>query len=224
MRFWNAIRRHLLIIVLLLNACAVGAYTAYAYTIKVADTMVMLDAQLISAANVGAELAPESIYDDAIKGHMEQATFEDYGRQLYRYAHTAHIEYVYTLVESKEGYRFVLDTPQDEEYETGKFANKALYLYQKPSAAIGQALAENQIKFDDNTDEWGSHRSVFIPKTSAAGTRYLLGADIASSRIAAAQNKILLVSLLIGLVIFAASTSISYYVLNKLLPPVREET
>jgi methyl-accepting chemotaxis protein len=187
---------------------------------KVADTMEMLDLQLISAANMGAELAPDTIYDDAIKGHMNQAVFEDYGKRLYRYAQTANIEYIYTLIESKEGYRFVLDTPQDEEYATGKFENEALYLYKNPSDAIGQALAENKIKIDDNTDEWGSHRSVFIPKISAAGTRYVLGADIASSRIAAAQNKLLLDSLLIGLVIFIVSTSISYYAISKLLHPI----
>jgi methyl-accepting chemotaxis protein len=220
MRFLNSIRGRLLVTVLLLNACAIGAYTVYVYTTKASDTMAMLDAQLVSAATMASELAPDTLYDEAMKGRMEQAVFEDYGKRLYRYAQTAGIQYAYSFVISKEGYRFVLDTPEKEEFESGKSDNEALYLYESPSPVIAQALAENKRKFDEYTDEWGSHRSVFMPMTSAAGTRYVVGADIASVRIAEAQREILLVSLLIGLVIFIASATISYYAIGRLLRPI----
>ena len=221
MRCWNSIRGRLLITVLLLNACAVSVYTVYAYVTKHADTMEMLDAQLVAAASMAPELLPESVYDEAIKGQMDQALFEEYGKRLYRYVHATNLEYVYTLVESREGYRFVLDTPEEEEYKTGKYT-EALRLYEDPSDAIGQALAENRIKFDEYTDEYGNHRSVFIPMTTAAGTRYVAGADIAISRITEAQREILLVTLLMGLAIFVASAAISYYAIGKLLRPIGE--
>ncbi|GHT98950.1 methyl-accepting chemotaxis protein [Betaproteobacteria bacterium] len=222
MRFLNSIRGRLLVTVLLLNACAVGAYTAYGYVTKKADTMAALDAQLISAAAMAAELVPDSVYDEAAKGRMEQEVFEDYGKRLYRYTQTADIEYVYSFVMSKEGYRYVLDTAGPEEVESGEFEDEALSLYADPSPVIAQALAENKRKFDEYTDTWGSHRSVFVPMTSAAGTRYVIGVDISSTRITEAQREILLVSLLIGLVIFIAFASISYYAVGRLLRPIGE--
>ncbi|GHT94692.1 hypothetical protein AGMMS49545_16410 [Betaproteobacteria bacterium] len=62
MRLWNSIRGRLLITVLVLNACAISVYTVYAYVTKHADTMEMLDAQLIAAASMAPELLPESVY------------------------------------------------------------------------------------------------------------------------------------------------------------------
>lgn len=220
MRFWTSIRGRLLITVLLLNACAISAYSVYAYITKVADTLEMLDARLISAANMAAELVPESVFDAAIKGEEAQALFEEYGKRLYRYAHAANVEYVYALVESREGFRFVLDTPEDEEYASGKFSGEALSLYEDASDALGQALTKNQITFDNHTDEWGRHRSVYIPKTTATGTRYIVGADIASAKVDEEKRATLLISLLMGLVIFAASASISYYAISRLLRPI----
>lgn len=153
---------------------------------------------------------------------MDQTLFEEYGKRLYRYVRAANIEYVYTLVETGEGYRFVLDTPEEEEYKIGKFDNEALYLYEDPSPVIKEALAKNQTMFDEYTDEWGNHRSVFIPMTTVAGTRYVVGADIARSKIAEAQREILLASLLMGLVIFILSASVSYYAIGRLLLPIGE--
>jgi methyl-accepting chemotaxis protein len=222
MRFWTSIRGRLLITVLLLNACAVGTYTAYAYVAKETDTMETLDSQLIAAASMATELLPGSVYDEAAKGQLDQALFEEYGRRLYRYAQATNIEYVYTLVSSGDGYRFVLDTLHKEEYETGILEEKPLYLYENPNAAIGRALATNKKQFAQYTDKWGSHRSVFIPMTTPAGTRFVAGADIASAKITTSLHHILTVSLLIGLAIFAISASISYFAFGKLLHPISD--
>jgi methyl-accepting chemotaxis protein len=220
MRFLNSIRGRLLATVLLLNACAIGAYTAYVYSMKMTDMMEVLDARLVSAASTVSEISPDAVFDEAAQGRMEQVVFEDYGKRLYRYASASKIEYVYAFIPSTDGYHFVLDTPEEEEYKTGKFEKEALYLYEDPNVEIGKALAENQAKFAEYTDEWGRHRSVFVPRTTVAGTRYVAGADISLGEIDQIRNHILLVSSLIGLVIFIVSAATSYYAVGRLLRPI----
>jgi methyl-accepting chemotaxis protein len=220
MRFWHSIRGRLLVTVLLLNAFAVGAYTLYVYETRKSDIMQAMDAKLVSAASLAHEFAPPEVHDRAAAGELSQEAFEEYGRRLYRYARASGIEYVYTLVTSQEGYRFVLDTPDDEEINTGIFEEQALYLYEDANEAVPKAFAEDGTRFAEYADEWGQHRSVFIPRTTPAGTRYVAGADLSLADIDAVLRRTLWVSTLIGLTVFVLSGAVSYYAIVKLLRPV----
>ena len=223
MRLLTSIRGRLLVTVLLLNACTIGAYTIYAYQQKRTDALETLDAQLIAASTTASELLPPTVYDTAAQtGKMDQALFEEYNKRLYRATQMTNIEYIYSLINSKEGFRFVLDTPEKEEIETGKFDDEALYVYDDPDEALGEAFNTNQQKFAEYTDKWGSHRSVFIPITTPGGTRYIVGADIATSIITQELTGVLLSSLLIGFGIFVVSGAVCYFAINRLLQPIGE--
>ncbi|MDR2637691.1 MAG: methyl-accepting chemotaxis protein [Zoogloeaceae bacterium] len=206
--------------VLLLNAFTVGAYTFHVYALRKSDVMQALDAKLVSAASLAHAFVPPEVHDRAAAGELSQEAFEEYGRRLHRYARASGIEFVYTLVNSQEGYRFVLDTPEDEEIDAGVFEEQALYLYEDPDAAITKAFAEDGMQFAEYADEWGQHRSVFIPGTTPAGTRYVAGADLSLADIDAMLRRTLWVSMLIGLAVFVLSGAVSYYAVARLLHPI----
>ncbi|MDR0735374.1 MAG: methyl-accepting chemotaxis protein [Zoogloeaceae bacterium] len=220
MRFWHSIRGRMLVTVLLLNAFTVGAYTFHVYNVRKDDIMQALDAKLVSAASMAHVFAPPEVHDRAAAGELSQEAFEEYGRRLYHYTQASGIEYVYTLVNSKEGYRFVLDSAEAEEIDTGIFEERALYLYENPDEAVARAFAEDGMQFAEYADEWGQHRSVFIPRATPAGTRYVAGADLSLADIEAALRHTLWISMLIGLAVFALSGAVSYYAVVRLLNPV----
>ncbi|MDR2365523.1 MAG: methyl-accepting chemotaxis protein [Zoogloeaceae bacterium] len=220
MNFWHSIRGRLLVTVLLLNVFAVGTYTLYVYGARKNDIMRTLDAKLVSAASMAHELAPPEVHDRAAAGELSQEAFEDYGRRLHRYARASQIEFVYTLVASREGYRFVLDAPRDEEIAAGVFEERALYLYEDPDDALVAAFREDGMRFAEYEDGWGRHRSVFIPRVTPAGTRYVAGADLSLAEIDALLRRTLWTSLLIGFVIFVLSGLFSYCAVVRLLCPV----
>jgi methyl-accepting chemotaxis protein len=220
MHFWHSIRGRMLVTVLSLNALAIGAYTFYVYEVRKDDIMQALDAKLVSAASMAHVFAPPEVHDQAAAGEMSQEVFEAYGVRLYHYTREAGIEYVYTLVNSQEGYRFVLDSGEEEEIKTGVFEEQALYLYENPDEALTRAFAEDGMQFAEYADDWGQHRSVFIPRVTPAGTRYVAGADLSLSDIDAALWHTLWTSMLIGLTIFALSGAVSYYAVVRLLNPV----
>ena len=219
MPFLASIRTRLLAAALLLNALAVGAYTLYAYQTKKNDLFAKLDERLVSAAHAVAEFAPEDLHDRAVRGEMTQAEFEAYAKRLRRYSDASQIEYAYTLIASAEGFRFVLDTPDGEEVETGEFET-ALYLYEDPSDGLVEAYEKRVAVFDEYTDEWGSHRSVFIPFATPEGTRFVAGADLSTEAIGELLNRTLLVSVLIGLAIFAFSGAASWWILGRVIAPI----
>jgi methyl-accepting chemotaxis protein len=215
-----SIRGRLLMAVLFLNALAVGTYTFYAYATKKSDLMEMFDARLVSAAIAGIEFVDESVFEQAAKGEMAQADFEHALWRLYRYARASQIEYVYSLVESPQGYRFVLDTPDEKEYVTRQSEDKALYLYKNPPAEVRQSFADGKRRFAEYTDEFGAHRGVFLPMKTASGTPFLACADMAIGGIDKIMNRTLLLAILIGLGIFAVSGTVSYYIVVRLLRPI----
>lgn len=210
----------MLVTVLLLNAFTVGAYTLHAYDVRKDEIMRTLDAKLVSAASMAHVFAPPELHDRAAAGELSQELFEDYGRRLHRYARDSGIEFVYTLVDSKEGYRFVLDAAEDEEIDTGVFEERALYLYEDPDEALVKAFSEDGMQFAEYADEWGQHRSVFIPRVTPAGTRYVAGADLSLADIQTALRHTLWVSILIGFTVFMLSGVVSYYAIVRLLVPV----
>ncbi|GHU03153.1 methyl-accepting chemotaxis protein [Betaproteobacteria bacterium] len=220
MFFPVTIRGRLLVATLLLNALAVGAYTLYTYQLKKSDALEALDARLVAAAYAIAAFESDAVHDRAAAGNMEQEEFESYGKRIYRYTQGADIEFVYTLVKQADGFHFVLDTPEKKEIDSGKFDKEALYLYADASAGLNEAFKTGQRVFDEYKDEFGNHRSVFIPFSTAAGTRFVAGADIAIHSISQLLRKTLLDSMLIGLIIFVISAGSSWYLIGKFLRPI----
>jgi methyl-accepting chemotaxis protein len=209
-----------LITVLLLNAVTAVSYTIYVYSSRKADVFQSIDGRLSTAAYAAAHFAPEELHDNAAKGAMETEVFLTHNLRSRKFANDTSIEYAYTLVNSPEGFRFVIDTPTQEEIDQGALEKAPLYLYEDASPKIAEALKTNREQYDEYVDEWGAHRSVFIPITTKNGTRFIAGADISISDIDGSLNSTLIDALIIGILGFAISAAVSWAAISKLLSPI----
>ena len=205
-------------------AFAVSIYTIYAYQIRKADIISALDSRLIAAVQFGAEIIDENVINDAAQGRMSQTAFYEYQRKLYRYARAADVEYVYGFVESAEGYRFVLETINGEEYRSGKHDREAMYVYgledDRAKDALALAFKGGKPDLMEYTDEWGEHRGLFRSFTTASGTRFVVGADLSSAVIDTALRQTLYATLGIGLVLFVVTSLVSFLIISQFMKPV----
>jgi methyl-accepting chemotaxis protein len=205
-----------------LNALTMGIYTVYLYEDNKADTLELIDTQLYAAVYAVSEFAEPEVYDAAAKGEMAQELFDHFLWRNARYTKNQQVEYVYTLIPSPEGFRFVLDTPTEKEVETQTGDNSALYLYNDPPPALQKALASGEPQFAEYTDEFGPHRSLFIPRQTPSGVRFVAGSDISSREIQEKLTQTLLVSFGTGLVIFLFTASATWIIATRLLRPIQK--
>lgn len=137
-----------------------------------------------------------------------------------RYALDAGVKYVYTYM--REGDTFYecasSGDPQDLERR-----QKALFYekYEQAPRSIYDAWDTDEIQYDEYTDEFGHFRSVFIPMRTAAGTRFIAGADVELATLDKAMMNLVGRSVLIGLGIFVLVAFASLFVLRRTLEPVK---
>lgn len=216
---FTSIRVRLLVVVLLLNALAVTAYTAYAYQVRKGDLYSQIDEQLLFAAHTVANLADQTLYDRVMSGDFTEAESETLQTRIFNLISQVDVEYVYTLVEKQGELLFVLDTPEAEEMAAGQ-AGEYLAVYEEPSEAVFQALREGRTIFDEYQDEWGEFRSVFIPYQTASGQTFVAGADVTISHLRSSLVNTLLVSAAIGILVFLLSSALTWWLVSRILQPL----
>ena len=220
---FTTIKSRLLITVLLLNALASICYTAYLYDVRKTDLYDQVDRNLMFAANTAAELADADIYDQISHGSFTVAQSDLLQLKAYNVLKFSDVEYIYTMVKTSDDIVFVLDTPDPEEVKSNKLP-APLPSYEDPSDKLLKAFSQNgtQPIFDEYTDEWGTFRSIFIPYTTKSGQKFVAGADILLSRIQTELQKTLIISSIIGFIIFIISSTIIYWLVSHILKPLAE--
>lgn len=220
---FTTIKSRLLITVLLLNALASICYTAYLYDVRKTDLYDQVDRNLMFAANTAAELADADIYDQISRGSFTVAQSDLLQLKAYNVLKSSDVEYIYTMVKTSDDIVFVLDTPDPEEVKSNKLPTP-LPSYEDPSDKLLKAFSQNgkQPIFDEYTDEWGTFRSIFIPYTTKSGQKFVAGADILLSRIQTELQKTLIISSIIGFIIFIISSTIIYWLVSHILKPLAE--
>lgn len=213
------LRLRLLLVVVLLNAFAVAAYSYYAWQIKKEGLMQQLDNELTFAAHMVANLGDGDIYAQVANKEFTEELSEQLQKKIYHLLAKSNIEFAYTLIEQRGELIFVLDTPEDEDMETGENI-EFLAPYEEPSPAAYQAFRSSQPVFDEYQDEWGHFRSIFVPYTSPEGYKFVAGADIQISHIRKEVLATLTVSLAIAALTFIISTLTTYWLVNFLLRPI----
>lgn len=90
------------------------------------------------------------------------------------------VKYIYTMiVDQNDTLRFTSSSATKNELSTGKKLTRFFDSY-SPYPKMLAALKNNHIvyDFDNDTDQWGSYRSIFVPYTTKNGVRYIVGVDI----------------------------------------------
>ncbi|GHV03770.1 methyl-accepting chemotaxis protein [Campylobacterota bacterium] len=216
----TSIRSRVIVTMLILNFAASAFYTVFAYQQRRTDAIGAIDKQLNSSAYAAANFMPGNMIDEAAKGNLSKEVFDEYGWRVKNMAIGGGLEYVYVLVKSPEGFRFALDSSTDEELANKTIENDPLYIYEDPPPPLNEAYDTGKIRYVTYTDEWGDHRSVFVPLTTQNGTKYLSCVDVSSSTIQQVLSHTLWLSILIGVLVFIISAIVCYFVVVKLLSPI----
>ncbi|MDD4452919.1 MAG: SpoIIE family protein phosphatase [Proteiniphilum sp.] len=83
-------------------------------------------------------------------------------------------------------------------------------------------IEENRIVFNSYEDAYGAVRSVFVPFTTDAGTRYVVGADYDYEEVKSELTGIAIGFILFGLFILIVSFIIAFILTNKMSAPIKK--
>lgn len=131
---------------------------------------------------------------------------EDAGtiKSLTALAHAQGVEYIYSLVMDTQGQlHFTSSSARNHELQTGQNLTRFFDVYPNNPDMI-KAMNTNQIILDlkEESDQWGTFRSVYIPGTTPSGIRYIIGADIEVGSIQRLSNAAAFKAIATSLIIF----------------------
>ncbi|MEI7982723.1 MAG: response regulator, partial [Bacteroidota bacterium] len=136
------------------------------------------DKQLIEAASNIREILPPDFHDRALdKTSISSAENLQNTIILSKCANTAGIKYLYTSVVRNGKVYFTSSSATRKEFEKG---NLPYYWQEYPESTkiFLEAINGKEPVFETTIDRWGNFKSVLIPKVTANGNKYLVGADI----------------------------------------------
>lgn len=111
---------------------------------------------------------------------LAPATYDALTRELNRLATTMGLEYVYSMVREDGRVRFVVSNETKDDLLRNT-PSVFLSLYPDPPSALLEAFETREARsfhFATYTNSWDSFYSVFIPRDTPQGKRYILAADI----------------------------------------------
>lgn len=165
-----------------------------------------VDQRLRSAANATGLVVPESLIDSAfIKKNIDILTYDSIQRLTNKIAKDNNVVYVYVMVMRNDTVFFVISSFIEEDI-SNNIVTRYMDVYDEASEKLKSTFgtAEEEV-FDVTLDIWGHFRSIYLPRITKNGTKYIIGADIRSMEIVH-QQWIYLVELLLsglGLLIIA---------------------
>jgi diguanylate cyclase (GGDEF)-like protein len=156
------------------------AYGFYNYTVEAKRINTAINNSLLNAAQTASFFIGDE-YHDRVRSHPPTKNEEKQLIQiLSSLAETTNVIYIYSMVlDENKTIRFTSSSALAQEIASG---NKLTHFYDKyeDNKDIFKAFNTQTTVFDmqEQSDQWGKFRSIFIPHTTALGHRYIIGADI----------------------------------------------
>lgn len=214
------LRAKLILIAVVVNAVAIGTFSAFTYGEVRRGLYERVDATLLAAAS-GANLffGPhnERIADGAALGEEEYKRLVISSHQA---AKTAGLKYLYTVIPKDGKILFTLDSASPEEIAAGNF-NALMGAYEDASEGLLDAAKSGAVRYDEYTDKYGSFRSIFVPYRTAKGGVYLVCADMPTDAIEKELGGVLLGILWRGLFVFVLAAAATFWLVNPMAKEIR---
>lgn len=142
------------------------------------------DHQLLGIAKNSVLLLPKDFHDRATNATSVSAQEDLYNiSRLSQSANNFDVTYIYTLIQKNGHIYFTSSSATEQEVRTGKNMTHYFDLYDDASPTVIEAFRTQKIQFVEESDKWGTFRSVLVPLKSPNGHTYIAGADIRSDRI-----------------------------------------
>lgn len=126
------------------------------------------------------------------------------------------VEFIYSVIEKDGKFYFTSDSATEEEFNKGEIS-AYMSEYEDASPKMAEALESFAPQFDEYEDEWGQHRSIFLPIGTIGGYRTMIGVDYPMTELKAAVRNAVVGALLRGGVIFVISTGVFVLLLNPII-------
>jgi len=195
----------------LLNVIGTVIFASSHYQSERANIIDGVQQRLSTAARALPDMLPPGYLDRATSA--EAVSEQEYQRileQLSAYCVDTGLIYLYSYAQVDGQFHTTSSNGTAEELKTGKYA-RYWETYDEP--LLRQAWDRNQPQFGETSadDVWGSVYFLFQPGVTAAGTRYVVGADISISWLYARLKESLNRSILVGAVSFVTVFLFSFY-------------
>lgn len=167
--------------------------------------------RLSTAARALPDMLPEGYLDRATTAEGIDA--EEYKRvvhQLSAYCADTGLLYLYSYARVSGEFHTTSSNGTAEELRAGSYA-KYWETYDEP--LLSKAWDENRPQFGETSadDQWGSVYFLFQPAVTAAGTRYVIGADVSIKWLYARLRESLVRSVMVGALSFMTVFLFSFY-------------
>jgi len=137
-----------------------------------------IDKTLKSAALNAEFVLGEDFFDKAI--NKDSITTKDDLKnisKLSKIANISEVAYIYTMFQKDTKIYFTSSSVTEEDVKKDK-VTRYFDIYDEATPLLLNLLKNNKIAYEESTDEWGTFRTVLIPRKTNKGTPYILGADI----------------------------------------------
>ena len=202
-----------------INIIASAIYTGYLYRTGDKSVMENLDNRLLTAA-YGAKFLTDPNTDRITgKNPISDTEYKKILLLLADFARKIDVEFVYTVMVHEGKIVFIFDGATQEDIEKNDYS-KVFEEYTDASEGLKKTVRDKKIHYDEYTDKWGRHRSVFVPVISPGKKEYILGVDIKTDYVIERLKKVQIYALMIGFVIFAISSLIVVLIARSITQPL----
>lgn len=172
-----------------------------------------VELKLAAAARALPDMLPEGYLDRAVApDSISTAEYQAVMEKLSRYVDDVGLIYLYSYAYVDGRFHTTTSNGTPQERATGSFA---AYWEPYEEDLLSEAWNTNSARYGETNDQWGHVYFLFKPAVTAAGTRYVIGADIAIAQLYAKLEDSLRRSILIGFLSFFVVFVFSFWIGTK---------
>lgn len=209
------IRAKLLVALTIFNVIVTAVFTANQHRTERERILGGIESKLRAAATALPLILPDGYLDRAVTPDaVSEGEYRTIVDRLNAYCAENHLIYLYTYRFADGVFSCTSSNGTPEEMAEGKFTPYFdPYLEAPPS--IHEAWDANRPVTEIVTDRWGTVFTLFLPMETAAGTRYIAGADVDIAFVDTLLAGSLRRSLLVGALAFVAIYFLSHYASSR---------
>lgn len=203
--FKYTVKVRLMLLVLLINFLATGAFTVFTYTQQKATILEAIDSKLKAGA-LAVDLYLGSGFNDRYNaaGALTSEQHRIYVEKLSQHAADLGLTYVYAMVKRGDKVYFTASSATPEELAKQDY-DEFFTPYEDASPELLAAFENRKAYVEESRDQYGYFRSYILPRVSPRGQVYVIGADLDMAEVHAKLMGMLWRCLGVGLAVLLVS-------------------
>ncbi|MCL1894662.1 MAG: methyl-accepting chemotaxis protein [Holophagaceae bacterium] len=212
LRFWSKLALQVKVICLFTfaNLVIISFYTAFTIRSETATELKEIDKRLAIAAHTYTRVVGEENIDLALsEKRMSDETYIELVASMGKFAEDIGMEYLYSMTVEDSTVKYVIDGSTQSDIDKGEFCFP-LEEYEDADEKLFEAWKTWKPAIAEYNDTFGYHRSYFMPMTTSAGNKIIIGVDMEMNEVKQIIKNILTTQIFIGLAILASGFLISF--------------